>query len=770
MRKLFVYTFLVITILGCSQQNQTNQQIENLRTFAKIYGYVKYFHPSDEAAALDWDLFAIYGARQVGSAQNREELVTILNTLFLPIAPSMIIHEAGQEVTFDLEGITPKDTTGFKTIAWQHCGVGLSENSVYKSARINRKVEHKPDPNTWGSLVNQFDAIPYRGMEFELEAYVKTSIKSIKGGVHLWLRVDLENGDSGFFENLGDTPINTPEWKKYKFSGRIDDDAHLLNIGMFMRGMGEIWVDEYILKIKEEDEWRTLKSYDFETYENGDFTKIWKSGIGMNTSGQSKTHTFSIASDEAFKGNYSMKATADDSSTFSSPIQLFEKYPNHGEFMHKEVGNNLQVMIPISLLGNDDHTYPKSNASDLERLVLTIERVVSNPLIGKDLEVRWADLIISWNIFQHFFPYFDVVDTDWDAALTEALKISYEDENEIDFLKTLKKFTSKLQDGHVDVFLDGDTTTQYVLPFEWEWIENRLLITNVLSDEINLNVGDIVLEIDELSSSIFFDNARQYISSPSETWMENKVSRHTLRGKKGTSVQLKLMDSGEKIRMETIERSMTRDEHWDGNQRNEKSSFDELSPGLYYLNLDKISMAEINSLLPELEEAKGIICDLRGYPNGNHGLISHLLEENDTSKSWMRIPQVIYADYENLAGFDHHGFELKAKAPHIAAKVVFIINGRAISYSESYMGLIEHYNLATIVGESTAGTNGNINPFNLPGGYRIWWTGMKVVKHDGSLQHGVGIIPDVPVFRTIQGVRESRDEYLEKAIEIVEQE
>ena len=93
---------------------------------------------------------------------------------------------------------------------------------------------------------------------------------------------------------------------------------------------------------------------------------------------------------------------------------------------------------------------------------------------------------------------------------------------------------------------------------------------------------------------------------------------------------------------------------------------------------------------------------------------------------------------------------------------------RAISQAETYLGIVEHYKLAAIVGSPTAGTNGNINPFTLPGGYLVWWTGMKVLKHDGSRHHGVGIQPTVPVARTIQGVARGRDEVLERAIKLIE--
>jgi len=78
--------------------------------------------------------------------------------------------------------------------------------------------------------------------------------------------------------------------------------------------------------------------------------------------------------------------------------------------------------------------------------------------------------------------------------------------------------------------------------------------------------------------------------------------------------------------------------------------------------------------------------------------------------------------------------------------------------------------LAEIVGQPTAGANGNVTAMGLPGGFQVMWTGMKVVKHDGSQQHMIGILPTVPAVRTIEGVREGRDEVLEKALEVVKRE
>lgn len=118
-------------------------------------------------------------------------------------------------------------------------------------------------------------------------------------------------------------------------------------------------------------------------------------------------------------------------------------------------------------------------------------------------------------------------------------------------------------------------------------------------------------------------------------------------------------------------------------------------------------------------------------------------------------------------GFLFSNWFVQPKAPRFHGKIAFLTDGRAISYAETYLGIIENDKLGAIVGGPTAGTNGNVNPFSLPGGIRVTWTGMKVLKHDGARHHGVGILPTVPAAHTIRGVAEGRDEVLDRAISVV---
>ena len=128
---------------------------------------------------------------------------------------------------------------------------------------------------------------------------------------------------------------------------------------------------------------------------------------------------------------------------------------------------------------------------------------------------------------------------------------------------------------------------------------------------------------------------------------------------------------------------------------------------------------------------------------------------------------MVYRPDRERMTFRMSSWDIPPIKPRFTDRVAFLTDGRAISAAETYLGIIEHYQLAEIVGDATAGTNGNVNPIKLPGGYTISWTGMKVLKHDGSQHHGVGILPTIPVQRTIRGVAEGRDEVLERGIEAV---
>ena len=137
--------FLLLALLLTGPPVQLDAQevdpVENLSAFARLYGYVRYFHPSDEAAELDWEAFAAYGATRVKDSRSSEELRETLMELFSPVAPTVQLHAEDEEPPVAPPGLLPEDQSGLEVVAWQHLGVGFgSGNSIYRSVRLNRET------------------------------------------------------------------------------------------------------------------------------------------------------------------------------------------------------------------------------------------------------------------------------------------------------------------------------------------------------------------------------------------------------------------------------------------------------------------------------------------------------------------------------------------------------------------------------------------------------------------------------------------------------
>jgi len=593
---LLVFCILFIVIGSCDAKTTgiQNQEVENLAAFSKVYGYVKYFHPSDEAQQIDWDKFAIIGVEKARNANSGNELKAALESLFTPIAPTLAISESKPDSSLFLSDYFSRiqtDTTNLETVAWQHFGVNMGRSeSIYTSKRTNR--------------------------------------------------------------------------------------------------MGTV--------------------------------------SGTNTTGT-----------------------------------LFESHARVGETAIQKISGQLWAQVPLALFSNEGKTLPESPERDLERLQQQLSSIEIDNKSAEDLNLRVANVIIAWNELQHFYPYFEVAGTDWEWQLRVSIRNALTDETPEDFYNTLSSMLAATHDGHISLGRPNSFSNEAGMPFLVDWIEDEVVVTHSLHKEIQ--PGDVILSLDGEPATEVVQNQRRYISGSPQLTLFRSL-RQFAAGRHGTEAALQIKSNGE-IKSHTVQRSSFR-----SNQRIEKDHLPvsgQIEEGIYYVDLDRAPMERINNEINQIASSPGVIFDMRGYPNNNHQVIQHLLTHADTSSQWMKIPRIIYPDQKNIVGYQNFGWQLEPAEPHIKGDVVFITDARAISYAESFMSFIEHYSLAEIVGQPTAGTNGNINLMALPGGYRFVWTGMKVSKHDGSQHHMIGIQPTMPVEKTIQGVREGKDEFLEKAIEIL---
>ncbi|MEK7485804.1 MAG: S41 family peptidase [Planctomycetota bacterium] len=746
MKRLFLA--MLFFPLVFAQEISVENTIQNLEAFARLYGYIRWFHPSDEASQVPWDDFAIYGSHRVKSAKNSEELKNILKELFYPIAPTLQIYQTG-EAMIDFKKTLPENATGLKIVAWQHRGLGFSNaESIYTSIRINRK-NWLSNVYAFGNILQGIDAVSLRGKNIRYRASVKTKVFGAGNQGQLWLRVDCSDQTMGFFDNMQNRPIVSDQWQSYEISGKVNDNAQQIVFGCFLMGAGELGFDQVELSIQEGDQWVpvSVKNAGFEEGKLGAYPPQW------NATG--KGHLHKITDQQCSEGKQSLFIESKQD-VFTG--ELFKEYPKMGELCTQEILPGLWCQFPLALYSDEQKTLGSNPEYPVEKLQQSMKHFKPAYFSATDENVRLGNIIISWNIMQHFYPYFDVLSLDWLDILRKTLLRTFQDKTEKDFYFTLSQFIAKLQDGHAMVY-HSFLRSEAILPIKVCWIENQLVIT-VSRNSAKFKPGDVLVSIDQKDAKTVLFDLEEYVSG-SKQWKREIALMSLFRGPEGTPCKVQIQREGKILEVEEFR-------YFRGDLReNPRESIEKLDPDIYYVNLDQATMKEISAVLPDLAKAKGIVFDLRGYPNGNHQILSYLLKEADTSQQWMQIPLLIYPDQKNRVGYAFSGWSLPSLTPQIQGKVVFLTNGKAISYAESFLSFVEQYHLGEIVGSTTAGANGNVNSLNLPGGFSISWTGMRVVKQDGTQHHLIGISPTVPVERTIEGVKNQRDEYLEKALELI---
>lgn len=758
---IFILLLLIPVLL--TAQNNDSREIKNLRAFAKLYGYVRFFHPSDESASLDWDKFATFGAKSVLNAKNENELKETLKKLFLPVAPAAQIYGANEKPA-DVMELFPKNIAGLKVTSWQHYGIGLTKESpIYKSIRLNRAVKSVSNGNSSGILRQVLNAKPFRGKEVMMTAFVKAETKGDEDNGYLWFRTNNEKGDMLYIDNMFKRPIQSPEWKEYSIQHKIEDEAETIYFGCIATGEAKVWYDDFKMFVKNENkEWIpiTIINPGFEEEITTGGTAGWLSG---------PVDFKYVRDDKELKtGKYSFFIGPKEVIKTTVVPKLFNDEAKIGEVIEKSISDGLMCRIPLALYCDSTHTIGGNSNYSLEFITAGLEKTKAAGLNANLLPVRLGNTIIAWNILQHFYPYFDVVNADWDNVLTETLSGALKDKTSDEFYDTLRKMIAKIQDGHGVVYYQREKPIGG-FKIRVELIENNIVVTG--SQEAELQKGDIIKSIDGKTGLESLAETEKFVSGAPQLRRYRTLNQFG-QGETGSTADIEVIRNNETLKIKKVRAADTRNLFFSSIPEFTFPTLKEVDPGIYYVNT-RISKKEFNDNIQKLADAKGVIIDWRW--DGKYDPDVKSVEAIDfvayaagsmvRSANW-NIPTVIYPDRENIK-FSESFWPLPAKKPHFKGTVVFITEPSVVSYGETCMGIVENFKLAETVGVVTAGTNGNVNFINLPGGYKIMWTGMRVLKHDHSQHHIIGIKPTYPVERTIKAVKEGRDEYLENAIEVI---
>ena len=122
--------------------------------------------------------------------------------------------------------------------SWQHDGCRAAAPCAVLSAPAAATA------GISGTLMESFAALPFRGQQVRLRAWIRLEKKSPSDRAQMLLHVGRPGLQEGFTDNMADRPVVTEEWGQYEIRGEVVSDAETIQIGLTLHGAGRVWMSE----------------------------------------------------------------------------------------------------------------------------------------------------------------------------------------------------------------------------------------------------------------------------------------------------------------------------------------------------------------------------------------------------------------------------------------------------------------------------------------------------------------------------------------------
>lgn len=382
-----------------------------------------------------------------------------------------------------------------------------------------------------------------------------------------------------------------------------------------------------------------------------------------------------------------------------------------------------------------------------------------------------------FTVIEHFFPYYDLMDNDWRSVLKAALPEFVAAANENEYGLAVAKMYANINDTHG--YISGNAALIKLMgeappPFVVDLIEDQVVVTQLRSDSVcktlGIRLGDVILKINGVPVGEIMKKYPPYFAHSTAEPMSQRSAWYSVRGDEGGTGIFTIGDQRGKQRDIRIKWTNDYNKGFMPNYRMDTISM--ITDGIGYADLTRMEVGQTDEMFERLKNTKAIIFDMRGYPKGTAWSIAPRLSERKN------IPLALYRKREVLGPNITSGDVLSSKSytefiQTVASsnkwkykgKTVMLIDHMAVSQSEHTGLFFEQMNNTVFIGSPTAGANGDVTRFEIPGGMILNFSGQGVWHADGRQLQRLGLQPHVVVRPTIKGIRAGKDEVLDKAVE-----
>lgn len=401
-----------------------------------------------------------------------------------------------------------------------------------------------------------------------------------------------------------------------------------------------------------------------------------------------------------------------------------------------------------------------------------------------DKKYYLLSLFRYWNVIEYYFPYKHLITKRWDDILKEEIPVFYNTTNEYDYFLNLKKLAVKLEDAHSLIVTYGKSNSEELMdfcikkniigfhgiPVELELINNRLLVVGYCNKKgyKELILGDQILKFDNKELRDILAYREQYYAKS-----------NTSRGSVFESILTSDKDSVEieYLRDDSLYRRTVQCDEYLWDNPNHKSNnyilqdttsyYKILDGNIAYIDSGKVEESDDTySDYQKIKNCKGLIFDLRKYPRVCGFYYGAPFVRSPYRYSLFSFPS------QHVPGAFEYQFHLPPSQDFFnpsfyKGPIAVIVNNKTQSAGETMALQFKGRKDTKIIGNQTAGANGDVRYINLPGGFKATFSSLGVYYPDKTGMQKIGVRIDEIVYPTLQGIKQGRDELLERAIEYI---
>jgi C-terminal processing protease CtpA/Prc len=734
-----------------ADQTAEKARIERLVGLAKLWGAVKYFHPYPAYRAIDWDRALIDAIPRVNAAKTPQEYEAAVNSMLAALGDKSTRAQIRRE----------ESKTENQTPANQNAQPVRLENETLMIDALAVAEIFQRDNNRLAEFVNKSN---------ELLPQAKSVV------------IDLRR------------------------AGAVGEEASGYFLTIYLRSLLPSMLDREV----------ALGSLRYRMHNgyppqvgatSGGYYSALMSVAPETLAGNSKTKTPPLVfltdenspALEMIGGLQAAKLafvvqdgeTTSDAGAVTTTLRL----PGSVEVKMRTA----ELVNPDGSLGfSADFVAPKGEALQAARRAIAENKFVSGraqtvsalaPQIGQkeknyaemefpSAEYRLLALFRFWNVINYFFPYKDLTGTEWNDILPRYIPKFEANKEAVDYQMTVRELAAETRDSHVGVrnarTLDAKIGI-FTAPVVLDFVENETIVLKVLDEKLPLKTGDVVLSIDGepvAQRREFF--ARITSASTPQALMAN-IHFHLLRGQKDSLAKITVRGADGKTRDVSIARTLARQDPKIFDALRRTAPTVRILPGGFgYVDLERLTVADVDKMFETVKNAPAVIFDMRGYPNGTAWSVAPRLTTKKSPVGALFSRPILEATSFYEGDFITSNFTFAQNIPAAAGetyngKVVMLINEDAISQAEHTALFFEAARPdITFIGSPTMGANGDVTNMILPGNLIVSFSGHNVRHADGRQLQRIGIQPTVKAAPTIRGLAEGRDEILEAAIKFLQ--